>query len=183
MLHFCVTCGTFSTSHQLLRMNQARLIEFPDLLTMTNFTTRWRLRQFLVYIIENICSKPYFLYTLLTKTYWFFMICPCSFSTLTYCSRLKLTKLVYNYQISISFIRLGNWATLEPFSKCINCGLSTIVLSKQNKSTWYLQHYNKQQSTGNAFDLVFFARNPLRQVSGRSMAATSLTNHPVMSDS
>ena len=107
------------------------------------------------------------------------MICPCSFSTLTYCSRLKLTKLVYNYQISISFIRLGNWATLEPFSKCINCGLSTIVLSKQNKSTWYLQHYNKQQSTGNAFDLVFFARNPLRQVSGRSMAATSLTNHTV----
>ena len=121
MLHFCVTCGTFSTSHQLLRMNQARLIEFPDLLTMTNFTTRWRLRQFLVYIIENICSKPYFLHTLLTKTYWFFMICPCSFSTLTYCSRLKLTKLVYNYQISISFIRLGNWATLEPFSKCVLC--------------------------------------------------------------
>ena len=62
MLHFCVTCGTFSTSHQLLRMNQARLIEFPDLLTMTNLTTRWRLRQFSFYIFENICSKPYFLY-------------------------------------------------------------------------------------------------------------------------
>ena len=62
MLHFCVTCGTFSTSHQLLRMNQARLIEFPDLLTMTNLTTRWHLRQFPFYIIENICSKPYLLY-------------------------------------------------------------------------------------------------------------------------